>query len=162
VIIEVTAVLKNCEWRGRRIAGFVYNDTKGRFANGEDIVTSSVLEGPDRHGLIHTKNSTYRVEGPIAGTPPTKEKEAVVVRQWDLDDGETYTVQPGENGDFLLSVEDARRVCRPGTQDCCIFVVAGPDGFGCAKFTPLAALLIDRNRRGQMRATREGQCKEGK
>ncbi|KQU96478.1 hypothetical protein [Devosia sp. Root105] len=56
--------------------------------------------------------------------------------------------------------EFVKRVCQPGSADCCIFLTAGADGFSCAKFSgSTARLLLDRKAEGTMRASRIGNCR---
>jgi hypothetical protein len=51
-------------------------------------------------------------------------------------------------------------VCRPGTTEACIFLTCGAGGFTCEKFnSPMARLLLDRFEKGEMRATRIGNCR---
>lgn len=60
----------------------------------------------------------------------------------------------GPNDEFV------RRVCKPSTVDCCIFLTAGADGFACAKFSGwLTQSLLDRKAEGTLRATRIGNCR---
>jgi hypothetical protein len=42
--------------------GRIYDDAKGRFADGTPIRTSKIVEGPDADGVIVTRNSRYRLE----------------------------------------------------------------------------------------------------
>ena len=44
------------------IIGKVYNDIKGRFNDGEEIVTSRVLQADFVNGVIETRNSVYHLE----------------------------------------------------------------------------------------------------
>ena len=60
-------ILKN--WRieqldnGRVVVyGQIYNDVRGRFADGTLVRTSAVLKADFVRGVIKTKNSTYRLE----------------------------------------------------------------------------------------------------
>lgn len=51
-------------------------------------------------------------------------------------------------------------VCKAGTRDCCIFLTMGPSGFQCEKFSSgTARHLLDRYAKGEMNATRIGNCK---
>ena len=43
------------------IIGKVYNDIKGRFNDGEEIVTSRVLQADFVNGVIETRNSVYHL-----------------------------------------------------------------------------------------------------
>lgn len=45
-----------------RIRGQIYNDTKGRFSDGEGITTSPVVELDIRNGILRTLNTTYHLE----------------------------------------------------------------------------------------------------
>lgn len=50
-------------------------------------------------------------------------------------------------------------VCKIGQHDCCIFVSMGAAGFHCEKFSgPLARMLLDRLAKGDIRASRIGDC----
>ncbi len=49
-------------------------------------------------------------------------------------------------------------VCKVGTSDCCIFMVAGSDGFTCEKFGSAGKHLLGRHFEGTMRAPRVGNC----
>ena len=49
-------------------------------------------------------------------------------------------------------------VCKIGQSDCCIFLIAGAGGFGCAKFSSLARTFLDNLAKGSMRASRIGNC----
>ena len=52
-----------------------------------------------------------------------------------------------------------KTVCKVNQKDCCIFLTMSPDGFECEKFYDhLARQLLDRLAKGQMRATRIGNC----
>jgi hypothetical protein len=44
------------------VCGQIYKDKKKRFIDGEHITTSPVIEGPDAHNIVRTKNSTYLIE----------------------------------------------------------------------------------------------------
>lgn len=39
--------------------GYLFDDKKGRYVDGEFITTSLVVTGPDEHGVIRTLNSLY-------------------------------------------------------------------------------------------------------
>lgn len=50
-------------------------------------------------------------------------------------------------------------ICKPGTPDCCLFLIMGGGGFECAKFCPpTARMLLARKVEGSIRATRIGDC----
>lgn len=51
-----------------------------------------------------------------------------------------------------------KSVCKIGTPDCCIFMVAGSDGFTCEKFGGMGAMLLDHHFKGTMNAPRVGNC----
>lgn len=44
------------------ICGDIYNDIKGRFADGTPIQTSRVLKADFVNGVVETKNSVYHLE----------------------------------------------------------------------------------------------------
>jgi hypothetical protein len=59
-----------------------------------------------------------------------------------------------------ISDDVVKDVCRPGTTNTCIFLVAGGRGFECAKFCSATARgLLDRYHNRNMRASRIGNCK---
>lgn len=66
-----------------------------------------------------------------------------------------------ERGNFGAIPEDELAArCRPGKEDCCAFLVAGADGFSCAKFSgSVARTVLGRLADRTMRATRIGSCK---
>ncbi|SOC37044.1 hypothetical protein SAMN05892877_103388 [Rhizobium subbaraonis] len=50
--------------------------------------------------------------------------------------------------------------CRPGDgAETCIFLVGGPSGFECAKFSSIARTVLSRKADGTMRAGRIGNCR---
>ena len=52
-----------------------------------------------------------------------------------------------------------KSVCKIGQSDGCVFLSAGTDGFFCQKFNgPTARVLLDRLAKGNMRASRIGNC----
>jgi hypothetical protein len=56
--------------------------------------------------------------------------------------------------------KDVKSVCKAGTSNCCIFLVAGGSGFECAKFdTYVGRQLLYRHGEGKLNATRIGNCK---
>lgn len=51
-------------------------------------------------------------------------------------------------------------ICKIGQPDCCIFLSITSGGFSCEKFNgPLARMLLDRLAKGNIRASRIGNCK---
>lgn len=44
------------------VCGDIYNDIKGRFADGTQIHTSRVLKADFVNGVVETKNSVYHLE----------------------------------------------------------------------------------------------------
>lgn len=44
------------------IFGAIFGDTKGRFADGERVRTSFIVEGPDENNIVRTRNTTYQLE----------------------------------------------------------------------------------------------------
>ena len=55
--------------------------------------------------------------------------------------------------------EMEKAVCKAGQKDCCVFLLAGSEGFSCEKFNaPLARMLLDRLAKGTMQANRIGNC----
>jgi hypothetical protein len=63
--MEITGTLKNAIWfndhRAPNIRGQIHGDFKNRFADGETVYTSTVLEDMG-DGLYRTRNSIYKVE----------------------------------------------------------------------------------------------------
>lgn len=51
-----------------------------------------------------------------------------------------------------LDTEYVTEVCQPGTVDCCRYLGASAEGFGCLKHTKLAQQLDDRVAAGTIRA----------
>lgn len=52
-----------------------------------------------------------------------------------------------------------KTICKAGQSDCCIFICSGASGFTCEKFNgPLARTILDRFAKGEMRASRIGNC----
>lgn len=65
----------------------------------------------------------------------------------------------GDGNSCRITDDDRETVCKIGKPDCCIFVAVGAEGFTCEKFNgPMARYLLDRLEKGQMRATRIGNC----
>lgn len=57
------AVIYPYDADGSRICtGAIHGDRKQRFRDGETVTTSKIISGPDERGIIHTRNSVYRVE----------------------------------------------------------------------------------------------------
>jgi len=66
----------------------------------------------------------------------------------------------GEGNLCPVGDDTVKNVCRPGTTDTCIFLVAGGNGFECAKFcSATARTILDRHHNQTMRASRIGNCK---
>lgn len=42
--------------------GLIYGDVHGRWPDGTRIRTSKIVYGPDEDGIIHTRNSVYKLE----------------------------------------------------------------------------------------------------
>ena len=53
--------LKNWYWAGNVIVGNIYNDSKGRFYEGQQVRTSRVLEIDESTGWVKTLNSVYKL-----------------------------------------------------------------------------------------------------
>jgi len=55
-----------------------------------------------------------------------------------------------------LTGEEVRDGCGAGTENCCIYITAGPGGLSCAKASPSMKLYLDmRFETGTMSATRQ-------
>ncbi len=68
-----------------------------------------------------------------------------------------YFVGDGNSCEIPKGTE--KTVCKIGQRDCCIFPSMGADGFGCEKFSgPMARLLLDRLAKGNIHASRIGNC----
>lgn len=66
----------------------------------------------------------------------------------------------GGGNSCKVSDDKVKEICKPGTENACIFLSAGPDGFECQKFnSPMARILLDRYSNKTMRASRIGNCK---
>ncbi len=64
------------------------------------------------------------------------------------------------NKAVLVGDQKPEEICKPGTTDCCIFLVASGNGFECVKFDGYTSrLLLDRYSKGKMNSTRIGNCK---
>ncbi len=65
----------------------------------------------------------------------------------------------GKGNSCRVPTGKERDLCKVGEADCCIFLACGPDGFECLKFADgTARMLLDRHHRGDMRASRIGNC----
>lgn len=59
-----------------------------------------------------------------------------------------------------LSDDEAKSICKLGQgENCCAFLVAGPDGFECVRMTDLSAMILDRLDKGTMNAKGRGMWK---
>jgi hypothetical protein len=47
---------------GNKIHGYIYGDTRGKFADGEYVITSTVQEVSADGLEVKTRNSTYEIE----------------------------------------------------------------------------------------------------
>lgn len=58
--------------------------------------------------------------------------------------------------------DEVKSICQPGTENTCAYLVMSPTGFECAKFSTSTARTINhRLDEGTMRATRQGNCRNG-
>jgi hypothetical protein len=73
---------------------------------------------------------------------------------------QVFGVKYHGSGNYAQVPEGKERdLCKVGTVDACLFSVCGPDGFECAKFSGYTArALLDRKAKGDIRATRIGDC----
>lgn len=66
--VNLTGTLRNwsyTEYANGKIAnGDLYGDAKQRWRDGTYIHTSLIMSGPDENGIIVTRNSVYKLEGP--------------------------------------------------------------------------------------------------
>lgn len=70
-----------------------------------------------------------------------------------------FEVQYTDGNDCAVSDANAKRVCKPGTTDCCIFLTMSPKGWMCSKFDGSSARhLLDRLHHKTINATRIGNC----
>lgn len=53
----------------------------------------------------------------------------------------------------VISNEDAQKICKPGTEECCRYLTMTASGWECAKNTALKGILDARVGAGTMRAT---------
>jgi hypothetical protein len=66
----------------------------------------------------------------------------------------------GDGNSCKIPDDKVREICKIGETDCCIFCTVGKDGFNCEKFDSfMSRTLLDRHSRGDMRASRIGNCK---
>lgn len=64
------------------------------------------------------------------------------------------------NNSCKIPDNKVKSLCKIGKKDCCIFITASSEGFECVKFdSPTARMLLDRLSKGEMRASRIGNCK---
>ena len=65
----------------------------------------------------------------------------------------------GEGNCCAIPEDDLKTVCKPSTDDCCIFLACSGNGFECLKFSGMSArMLLDRYGKKEMNATRIGNC----
>ena len=66
----------------------------------------------------------------------------------------------GDGNSCKIPDDKVREICKIGEVDCCIFCTVGGNGFNCEKFNSyLSRVLLDRHSKGDMRASRIGNCK---
>ena len=85
-------------------------------------------------------------------------KQIKFVADKDEDVFGVYFVGGGNSCEVPFGAEQT--VCKLKQHDCCIFLTFGADKFHCEKFNgPLARMLLDRLAKGNIRASRIGNCK---
>lgn len=90
------------------------------------------------------------------------EEDTLTIRLDQFNDDVPTVFYDKDNNAVLAGNYKAEDVCKPGTNDCCIFLLSSADGFECAKFNgPTSRSLLDRHAKGKMNATRVGNCKCG-
>lgn len=66
----------------------------------------------------------------------------------------------GDGNSCKIPDDKVKEICKIGETDCCIFCAVGRDGFSCEKFNSyMSRILLDRHSKGEMRASRIGNCK---
>ncbi|MFA5154549.1 MAG: hypothetical protein WC554_18540, partial [Clostridia bacterium] len=76
------------------------------------------------------------------------------------DETETvYEINYTEGNSCKIPDDKVKELCKIGEVGCCIFVTVGSNGFMCEKFSSTARTLLDRYSKGNMRASRIGNCK---
>ncbi len=72
---------------------------------------------------------------------------------------EVFNLYYTRDNNCLIPADKVIPICKPSTNDCCIFLCAGAEGFECMKFnSPSARYLLHRHSEGKMNATRIGNC----
>jgi len=71
-----------------------------------------------------------------------------------------YELNYTYNNSCKIPDDKIHEVCKIGTDDCCIFLTVGGNGFLCEKFNSwMAHILLDRYSKREMNAKRIGNCK---
>jgi hypothetical protein len=71
-----------------------------------------------------------------------------------------YELNYTHNNSCIIPDDKTHEICKIGTDDCCIFLTVGGNGFSCEKFNSgMAGTLLDRYSKGKMNAKRIGNCK---
>ncbi|WP_454629670.1 hypothetical protein [Bradyrhizobium cenepequi] len=75
-------------------------------------------------------------------------------------DHPVFGVKHHGSGNYAqIPAGNERDVCKVGTTEACLFLIAGSRGFECAKFSPSTArMLLRRKAENSIRATRIGDC----
>ena len=108
--MEIVGTLHNAYREGDRLIGKVYGDTRGRFLDGDVIVTSSVVEQlPDY--VFRTRNSTYKVESWREDVAARKTVEGANTNRKRL-----VIIESPFAGDVEANIEYARRCVADSVQ----------------------------------------------
>lgn len=97
---EITGVLRNATRDAAGLCGLIYDDTKGRFNDGQLVFTSKIMS--EDGDIFRTRNSVYRVESWARPTPANDNfrslRAANIARQdeWDPSDKLTLAYRGNE------------------------------------------------------------------
>jgi len=87
------------------------------------------------------------------------DKQKRVMKVEPMDDGQVYGLYYTRNNACAIPTDDVKKICQPGTHNCCIFLMAGSEGFECSKFdSSTAGGILARHHANKMNANRIGNC----
>jgi hypothetical protein len=73
---------------------------------------------------------------------------------------QVYELYYTDNNSCHIPDDKVKEICKIGEEDCCIFCTVSGKGFECQKFDSFTSrMLLDRYSKGNMNATRIGNCK---
>jgi hypothetical protein len=77
----------------------------------------------------------------------------------DVTNDNVYELYYTENNSCEIPGDKVNEICKPGTENCCIFLTVSKT-FSCEKFnSPIARTLLYKLKQKEMRASRIGNCK---